>query len=299
MSALLTRSLAPGSTPSSMWAAYPTFSFILVFMRITSIHNPRLKTLAELKERKGRGREGRFLIEGAREIERALQAGIELETALITESLSGEEARVYAALARAERLRILELSEGPLKRLSSRENPAGLIAVGRVPKRSLADVEPPPDALILVTVGLEKPGNLGAVLRSADAAGADAVLVAGGVDLYNPQVIRNSTGAIFALPTVGATEREILDWLRQHDIPLVATTPHTDTLFWQANLWGPIAIAVGPEHEGLDERWLEAATTRVCIPMRGQADSLNVSVTAALLLYEARRQRTNMDRNTP
>jgi TrmH family RNA methyltransferase len=267
-------------------------------MRITSTHNPRIKALAELGERKGRERQGRFLIEGAREIERALQAGIELETALIADSLNNEERRVYADLVRIERLEILELSEGPLKRLSSRENPAGLIAVGRVPKRSLADVEPPTDALILVAVGLEKPGNLGAVLRSADAAGASAVFVAGGVDVYNPQAIRNSTGAIFTLPTVGATEREILDWLRQQDIPLVATTPHTDTLFWQADLRGPVAIAVGPEHEGLSEGWLEAATTRVRIPMRGQADSLNVSVTAALLLYEACRQRTSVNRNT-
>ncbi|MER3556260.1 MAG: 23S rRNA methyltransferase [Meiothermus sp.] len=268
-------------------------------MRITSTHNPRVKALADLKERKGREREGKFLIEEAREIERAAEAGIRLETVIISDSLNDNEARVYADLARVGRLEVLEVSQGPMKRLSSRENPAGLIAVARIPERSLSAFKPPIDALILLAVGLEKPGNLGAVLRSADAAGASAVLVAGGVDLYSPQVIRNSTGVIFSLPTFGASESEILAWLRQHRISLIATTPHTDTLFWQADLRGPVAIAVGPEHEGLSEGWLEAATTRVCIPMRGQADSLNVSVTAALLLYEARRQRTNMDRNTP
>lgn len=248
--------------------------------------------MAELGGRKGREREGRFLIEGAREIARAMEARIELETAILSDSLSDEEARVYADLAKAERLEVLELAEGPVKRLSSRENPAGLIAVAKTPERSLSASKPPKDALILVAVGLEKPGNLGAVLRSADAAGSSAVLVAGGVDLYNPQVIRNSTGTIFSLLTIAASGREILTWLLQYDIPLVATTPHTDTLFWQADLRGPVAIAVGPEHEGLSAGWLEASTTRVRIPMQGQSDSLNVSVSAALLLYEAARQRS-------
>jgi len=258
-------------------------------VRITSSHNPRLKALAELKERKGRTHQGRFLIEGAREIERALKAGIELEAAIASEALSDEEARVRSGL----RVEHLELPETLFKRLSSRENPAGLIAVGRIPKRSLADLVIPPNALILVAVGLEKPGNLGSVLRSADAAGADAVLVAGGVDLYSPQVIRNSTGTIFSLPTIPAPDSEILSWLQQHKIPLVASTPHAQMLFWQADLRGKVAIVVGPEHQGLSEGWLEGASIRVRIPMQGQADSLNVAVSAALLLYEARRQRSH------
>ncbi|MBF6595874.1 MAG: RNA methyltransferase [Thermaceae bacterium] len=262
-------------------------------MRITSTHNPRIKAVAQLKERKGREQAGRFLIEGAREIARALAAEVRLETVLISDSpLSLEERQVYANLARVERLEILEVSESAMKKLSSRENPANLIAVGQIPNHSLAASEPSKNALILVAVGLEKPGNLGAVLRSADAAGASAVLVAGGVDLYNPQVIRNSTGAVFSLPTVAASEEEVLLWLRQHHIPLVVSTPHTDTLFWQADLRGRVAIAVGPEHQGLSQEWLEAAQTKVRIPMQGQTDSLNVSVAAALLLYEAARQRS-------
>lgn len=261
-------------------------------MRITSTANPRVKELARLLERKHRERERRFLIEGAREIERALQAGVELEQALVWEGgLNPEEQQVYTALGRVERLALFEVSEPVLKRLSSRENPAGLIAVARMPQRALESYRPSPDALILVAVGLEKPGNLGALLRSADAAGAEAVLVAGGVDLYSPQVIRNSTGVIFSLPTLAASESEVLGWLERQRLPLVATTPHTPTLYWEADLRGPVAIAVGPEHEGLSAAWLEAAQTKVRIPMQGQADSLNVSVSAALLLYEAFRQR--------
>lgn len=258
-------------------------------MTITSASNPRIKTLAELKERKAREREGRFLIEGAREIARAAAAGIELEQLFAAETLDSEETTVLESLTRL--LPATRLTEGPLKKLSSRENPAGLIAVARIPTRSLAGFTPPKNALILLLVGLEKPGNLGAILRSADAAGTDAVLLTGGVDLFNPQVIRNSTGVIFSLPTFAAPQSEVSSWLKQHNIPLLATTPHTPHTYWDSDLRGAVAIVLGTEHEGLSEDWLEAATHKVKIPMQGQADSLNVSVTAALMLFEACRQR--------
>jgi len=259
--------------------------------RIISATNPRIKALAGLKERKARERQGRFLIEGAREVERAIAAGIELELALVSDSLNPEEQHLHAILNQVE-CEILKLSEGPLRKLSLRENPARIIAVAKLPQRSLRDLKLPRNPLLLVAAGLEKPGNLGAILRSADAAGAHAVLIAGGVDLWSPQVIRNSTGVIFSLFTVAASERLALEWIVQHQIPMVATTPHADQLYWQADLRGQVAITVGPEHTGLSEEWLQAAQQRVCIPMEGQADSLNVSVSAALLLYEALRQRT-------
>lgn len=259
---------------------------------ITSTANPRIKALSRLLERKEREREGRFLIEGAREIERAMRAGVELELILVRDGpLHPDEEALYRTLARAEGLRGLALAEAPLKKLSSRENPAGLIAVARLPRRSLADLTLPPDPLVLVGVGLEKPGNLGAILRCADAAGAHAVIAVGGVDLYGPQVIRNSTGVVFGLPTVAAQEGEVLAWLKARGLVLVAATPHAQRLYWDVDLRGPVAIAVGPEHEGLGPQWLEAAQLAVRIPMQGQADSLNVSVSAALLLYEALRQR--------
>ncbi|WP_027878230.1 TrmH family RNA methyltransferase [Meiothermus cerbereus] len=260
-------------------------------MRITSTANPRIKAAALLKERKERERTGLFLIEGSREVERALAAGLELVEAYCAEHQSPAEARVLADLGRVEGLSIIEVSEPVLKKLSSRENPAGVVVVARRPNPSLAHYKPPKNALLLVSVGLEKPGNLGALLRSADAAGADAVLVAGGVDLYSPQVVRNSTGVIFSLPTFVASEQAVLDWLVQHQIPMLATTPHSDLTYWDVDLRGPVAIVMGTEHQGLSQVWLERATQRVKIPMQGQADSLNVSVTAALILYEAKRQR--------
>lgn len=260
-------------------------------MRLTSTANPRIKAAAELKERKGRERTGTFLIEGLREIERAMAAGLEVIEAYCGEHLSPEEARIVADLSRVEQLVVHELSEAVLKKISTRENPAGVVVVARMPRPSLAAFRPPQNALVLVSVGLEKPGNLGALLRSADAAGADAVLVAGGVDIFNPQVIRNSTGVVFSLPVFVASEQAVLDWLQQHRIPMVATTPHTDKTYWDVNLRGPVAIVMGTEHQGLGEAWLHQADMQVKIPMQGQADSLNVSVTAALILYEAKRQR--------
>jgi TrmH family RNA methyltransferase len=256
-------------------------------MRITSTANPRIKAAAELKERKGRERTGLFLIEGAREIERALAAGLEVIEAYCGEHLSPEEARTVADLSRGLGLEVHELSDAALKKISSREHPAGVVVVARMPRPSLATFHPPKNALLLVSVGLEKPGNLGALLRSADAAGADAVLVAGGVDLHSPQVIRNSTGVVFSLPTFAAPELLALG-LAQH-----STTPHTHQTYWDVDLRGPVAIVLGTEHQGLSQTWLERATLKVKIPMQGQADSLNVSVTAALMLYEAQRQRRN------
>jgi TrmH family RNA methyltransferase len=257
---------------------------------ITSTQNPRIKALAQLKERKGREREGLFLIEGAREVERALLAGIKVEEIFVGQ-LNPEEAALVKAFAASHLLPPTSLSAAALKKLSSRENPAGIIAVAQIPQHSLSAYRPSPTALVLLAVGLEKPGNLGAVLRSADAAGAEAVVAVGGVDLWNPQVIRNSTGVIFSLPTFVAAESETLGWLEAQQLDIVAATPHTHLNYWDADLRGPVALVVGPEHEGLSTPWLQAAHTQVHIPMKGQADSLNVSVSAALLLFEALRQR--------
>lgn len=259
-------------------------------MRITSPANPRIKAAALLKERKEREKTGLFLIEGPRELKRALAAGIELVEVYYGEYLEPDEALLLDS-GRLEPAQWVEVSEQVLKKLSARENPSGVVALARMPNPSLARFKLPQNALLLVAVGLEKPGNVGALLRSADAAGASAVLVAGGVDVYSPQVIRNSTGVVFSLPTFTASEQELLGWLQMHRMPLVATTPHTDRVYWDADLRGPVAIVLGPEHTGLGALWLDQAELRVKIPMQGQADSLNVSVAAALMLYEAKRQR--------
>jgi RNA methyltransferase, TrmH family len=145
--------------------------------------------------------------------------------------------------------------------------------------------------LLLVLMGLEKPGNLGALLRTADGVGVDAVLVVGDTDLGNPGVIRASQGSLFTQPVVALSEAGALGWLRQHGFTLLACTPEATQPYWDAPMTGRIALCLGSEHDGLPTTWREGADVQVSIPMRGQADSLNVSVAGALVLYEALRQR--------
>ena len=249
-------------------------------MRIESPQNPRVKALAALKERKERERTGRFLVEGRREVERALEAGLSLETLLLGPKARPED-RALAGGAE-----VLELSERALARVSARENPAQVLGVFRLPRRSLAGVTLGAAPLVLVLLGLEKPGNLGAILR------ADLVLVAEGVDLFSPQVIRNSTGAVFALSVYPVAEEEAARFLEEQNLPLVAATPEGERLYWEGDYRGGVAFLLGAEDKGLPEAWKRRAQVRVRIPMRGRADSLNVAVTAALLLYEALRQRS-------
>ncbi len=224
------------------------------------------------------------MIEGKREIIRALYAGIDIQVLI---SLEGQSVEV-------EGIEHLEATHSVFKKLSIKENPSESIAVAKIPTRKLEEFSVPNNSLILVAVGLEKPGNLGAILRSADAAGANAVLVEGGVDLWNPQVIRNSTGVVFTLPTFIADSKTILEFLKQNKISLIATTPNTEQTLWSVDLKKSVAFAVGPEHEGLNEHWISAADEKIRIPMEGTADSLNVSVSAALVLFEAARQRNKI-----
>lgn len=254
-------------------------------MELVSPKNPRVKALAALKERKERERAGLFLVEGRREVARALQAGLQPSLFLLGPRATPEE----EALAQGE---VLRLSEEALKRVSSRENPAQILAVFPTPRRDLKEVRLPQDPLVLVLLGLEKPGNLGAILRSADGAGVDLVLVAEGVDLYSPQVIRNSTGVVFSLPVFPVAEAEAARFLEGKGLHLVAATPRGEKVYWEEDYRRGVAFLLGAEDQGLPEGWLKRAQARVRIPMRGQADSLNVSVSAALLLYEALRQRS-------
>ncbi|GGM92842.1 23S rRNA methyltransferase [Thermus composti] len=255
-------------------------------MRIASRQNPRVKALAALKERKERERTGLFLVEGRREVERALKAGLKPEAFLLGPK-AGEAERDLAQGAE-----VLELSQEAMERVSVRENPPSLIGVFRIPEKRLEALALPENPLVLVLLGLEKPGNLGAILRAADGAGADLVLVAEGVDLYSPQVIRNSTGAVFALPVYPLSEGEAARFLEKTGLPLVAATPEGERLYWEEDYRKGVAFLLGAEDEGLSEAWKRRAQARVRIPMRGVADSLNVAVTAALLLYEALRQRS-------
>ena len=195
-------------------------------------------------------------------------------------------------LARAANLERIYLSDIAFRKVSYRDTPDGLLAVAPLRETSLESLEVKQNALLLVVVGLEKPGNLGALLRTADGVNVDAVFVTGaGTDLTNPNVIRASMGSVFSRPVLEVETETLLAWLRGRHVNIVATTPHTKTSYWDADYTGAVAIVLGAEHEGLSDDWLEAAQSRVSIPMQGLADSLNVGTAGALLLYEAVRQR--------
>ena len=222
---------------------------------------------------------------------RALEAGGRLETLYFCADFLGDEGRSVVTSAEVYGVNLTELSEAAFKVLSYRENPDGIIAVAERQEKRLTDLKLPKDALVVVVEGLEKPGNLGALLRTADGVGAHALFVTGrGTDLENPNVVRSSMGSVFSLPTLAVNSAELLSWLLREQFLLIATTPHTDTLYWDADLTGRTAILLGAEHSGLSPAWL-ATGQPVRIPMQGRADSLNVATAGALLLYEALRQR--------
>jgi RNA methyltransferase, TrmH family len=264
-------------------------------MKIDSPQNPTLKTVAKLLEsRRSRMQEGRFAIEGAREIARAVGANVALERLYFCPALLSNEGREVLEQLREKSLEgveWVELSERAAEKISRRENPDGLVAVAPLFERHLKDLQLGPDALLLVLENLEKPGNIGALLRTADGVGVDAVLVLGQTDLYNPNTIRSSQGSLFTQTVIACQSQELLEFFAANQVHILAATPHASQNYWQAQWQGRIAIALGTEHDGLSDSWMNSATQQVRIPMQGQADSLNVATAGALLLYEALRQR--------
>ncbi len=260
---------------------------------ITSLQNPRVKAAVRLRDRKGREASGRMLVEGYPELALALECGLRpLELFFCPELARPGEAGLLERLRR-EGIDILEVTPAVMGKLAYREHPDGWLAVAPAPSRSLADLDPGENPLLLVAEAVEKPGNLGAILRSAEAAGADGVIVCDPrTDLDNPNVVRASKGTLFHVPVAQAGGEETLAWLRQKGIRIVAATPSARLSFWEADLTGPVAIALGTEKEGLSRRWLEEADLQVLIPMRGRVNSLNVAQAATLIAFEAVRQRS-------
>lgn len=260
---------------------------------ITSLQNSLVKRLVRLRTRRERELDGVVIVEGAREITRALASGV-VPTLIVTcPALYSPEALAVAPTLTGERA---ELSRTAFEKVSGRENPDGLLMLAPTPTPVLPD--PPEQAVVIVLHGLEKPGNVGAILRSADAAGAHAVLVLGrGADPYGPNVIRASQGSVFRVPTAVLSEEEAWDWLLAHGFTTVACTPDAPQAYWDAPLTGRVALLLGTEHEGLPASWRSAqspSSLSVGIPMHaapGGADSLNVSIAAALVLFECVRQR--------
>ncbi len=261
--------------------------------RITSTVNPRLKAAARLRGRRERDKTGLTLIDGVRETLRALQGGAVIrEVFALPELLVEPEAQDVLQRLREASVPVLEVGREAFERLAYGDRLDGVIAVAETPTGTLDGLALPPDPLIAVVEGVEKPGNLGAILRSADGAGADALIAADArTDLFNPNIIRASLGTVFALPVVVASTADTLTWLSESGVAIVAARVDGSVDYTQADYRGAVAIALGSEAQGLSEAWAEFARTSVRVPMLGVADSLNVSATAAILFYEALRQR--------
>lgn len=267
---------------------------------ITSLQNDEVKNLVKLRQRRQRERQQVAILDEPLIIDRALAAGCPLQTVYFCLSCLSDYAQ--SVLDRLQALpdetapRFIEVTKPVLAKIAYRDDADGLMAVVPQVHRSLNDlpniIGGNRSALLVVLEAVEKPGNLGAVLRVADGAGADAVLVCGGgTDLYNPNVLRASRGACFTVPTLTAETPDVLAILADLGVQTLATTPAADHSWHDTNLSQPVAIVLGTEHDGLSDHWLNAANKQISLPMAGSGDSLNVSTTAAILLYEAVRQR--------
>jgi RNA methyltransferase, TrmH family len=264
-------------------------------MDITSTANPRIKHLAALRRRRARDAEAVTLVEGYEEIELALRAGVRPLTLYYSPGLVRQGATATAAITAGVAAgggEVMMVGEQAFAKIAYRETPDGWLAVVPAVTADLADLALGARPLVLICQGVEKPGNLGAILRTADAAGVTAVIATDQVtDWGNPNVVRASKGTVFSVPVASATSAQVLAWLDGHGLLLVAAAPQAGLVVTQADLTGPVAIALGSEHHGLPPEWLARANLAVRIPMFGRADSLNVAASAAILCYEAVRQR--------
>lgn len=262
-------------------------------MRITSFQNAQIKNVVKLHKRRERDRQGLLLVEGYRAIRYALENGYPLHELYVCPELffgKNESALIEEVVRRGAK--VIEVAEGPFTKLALRERPEGLLAIAPQRRRTLDAHHPTINGFYLIAEAIEKPANLGSILRAADGAGAQAVIVCDPcTDLFNPDVVRASVGTFFSLPTFESSSAAALAWCRRHGILTLAATPAADRLYTTVDLRGPLAIVVGAEQYGLSPLWMEGADLQVKLPMGGQVNSLNVAIAAALLLYEVVRQR--------
>jgi len=259
--------------------------------RITSLQNPRIKQIVQLSKNRERKELGLFAMEGARELELALDAGYQIDSIFLCPE-------VYAnsdypdLIQRLPAQKITEIAQAVFEKLAYRDHSDGLIALLKPKVHSLSSLKLPDNPFIIILEAVEKPGNLGAILRTADASQADAVIVCDpNTDVYNPNVIRSSIGCLFAVPVGVSSSVETLEWLRQHHIKSYAAELTAAKWYHETDFSGASAIIMGTEADGLTDFWLQQADARIKIPMRGKIDSLNVSVSTAILTFEAMRQR--------
>ena len=251
---------------------------------ITSVQNPRVKAVVALQQKSAeRRRTGLFVVEGKRELEHCVETGLEVEEIFVCREIAGEM---------EEQANMWEVTKEVYEKMAYRGSTEGVMAVVKSKERRLEDLQLSESPLIVVVERVEKPGNLGAILRSADAAGADAVVVCDALtDLWNPNLIRSSIGAVFTVPCVVCSSEECIAYLKEHGIQILTAQLQDSRLYYDTDMRCGTAIVMGTEATGLTEVWRQAADAHIRIPMLGQLDSLNVSVSAAILLFEAVRQR--------
>ena len=261
---------------------------------ITSPANPRVKRLVRLRSRRHRDAERAFLIEGFRELVRAVDSGTPIAELFVCEDLflgTNEPDLVDRIVATGARVH--RLAPAPFRKAAYRDRPEGLLAVAPQFDTQLENLRPPAGSLLLVVEAIEKPGNLGTMLRTADAAGAAAVVVADpATDPFNPNVVRASLGSLFTVPLAVGSAGEVMDWLGEEGFTTVVTSPAAGLRHWEVSYDGQVAVAIGSEQYGLSDRWLDGRYEAVSIPMAGAADSLNASTAAGIVLFEAVRKRS-------
>lgn len=254
---------------------------------IASPGNERVKDLVKLRTRRRRDQTGTFLVEGRREVSRARHGGVQLLAAFVGPEVSPDD----PLLGELNGIEVTRLSAAAFAKAAYRADAGGVVAVARTFPTVLDRIVPGTPPFLLVVEAVEKPGNLGAMLRTAAAAGVDGVMVADpATDLFNPNVVRASLGALFSVPVAVAATPEIIAWLAGHAITVVATSPGAETSLYDLDLTGSIAIAVGSEAAGLSPPWLEAGTG-ARLPLASYVDSLNAATAAAVCLFEVVRQR--------
>jgi TrmH family RNA methyltransferase len=260
---------------------------------ITSATNARIKSIVRLRRRRERDATGTFVVEGYRELMRAVAAGIDIDALFVCDELFlGGNEPALVERAEAAGAEIVPVAQEPFTKASYRDRPEGLLAIARHFPTALDRIDLSDSPLLLVVESIEKPGNLGTMLRTADAAAVDGVIVTDPTtDPFNPNVVRASLGTLFTVPIAVTDTDTAIGHLAAAGVRTIATTPDATCAHSDADLTGSVALLVGSEQYGLSDRWLEAADERVVIPMPGSVDSLNAAMAAGIVVFEALRQR--------
>lgn len=260
--------------------------------KITSPQNPGIKRIARLRGKKGRDAKNLTIVEGLRELRQAMAAGLRMSAVYVCREGVYRCPEEFVQELEAAAVRVFDTSCTVYDKIAYGDRIEGVLALIEPPQIKLSDLKLKENPVVVVVERVEKPGNLGAILRTADAAGVDAVMVCDELcDIHNPNAIRASLGAIFAVPTLACTNQEALDFFRAKGIRTVAAVVQATEGLYAKDLSGPVAIILGSEDKGLSDFWVRNADIKLRIPMKGKVDSLNVSVSAAVLVYEAMRQR--------